>query len=197
MADFCSIADMADFLQIEIPEAKEASAARAITEATAVIVNYCRQALEQTEDDEVTLDGTGTSKLLLPELPATAVDSVVEDDDELDSDEFKLGQHGILHRVGAAWPRGVQNIVVTYTHGYETIPDDVASICVRAAARAYQAGLKTDDAEGVPGVASMGLGDYNVAFGAEGGGTMEGILGASAAMLLLPSERRVLNRYRA
>ena len=65
---------------------------------------------------------------------------------------------------------------------------------MRAAARAYQAGLRAAEVDGVPGVSSTGLGDYSVAFGGDSG--QEGVLGASAAPILLRSERQMLNRYR-
>lgn len=201
MADFCSVADLEDWLQIAIAEDKTASAQRAIAEASASIRNYCHQAFDEAEDDEVTLDGTGTHKLLLPQLPVVEVAAVEVEDyngdmDALDVDDYRLGQHGILYRLDAVWPAGIQNIQVTYSHGYETIPDDIQAICVRAAGRAYQAGLRADEAGGVPGIASTSLGDYAVSFGAEGGAGQEGILGASAAHLLLPSEKRTLDAYR-
>ncbi|GAI69645.1 unnamed protein product, partial [marine sediment metagenome] len=85
-------------------------------------------------------------------------------------DDYKLGQHGILHRVDQDWAKGIQIVTITYTHGYEPIPKDVVAICTRAAARAYQAGLKAAETDAVPGVTAMGLGDYSVSFGAEGGG---------------------------
>lgn len=196
MASFCAIADLVAWLQIDIPQAKQAAATRCIREASAMIQNYCRQTLAAVANDAATLDGNGTTRLALPQLPVTAIVSVVEDGEALDSDEYTLGQHGLLHRVNRVWPRGVQNIVVTYNHGYATTPDDIAAVCARAAGRAYQAGLRADEMGGIPGVASTSLGDYAVAFGGESGGGQEGILGASAAMLLLPSEKQALARYR-
>jgi len=42
----------------------------------------------------------------------------------------------------------------------------------------------------------MGLGDYSVSFGAEAGRSAGGVLGASAAPVLLRSEKELLDRYR-
>jgi len=195
---FCTLVDLEQFLQVDIDDAdKVASANRAIVEATVAIQNYCRQQIELAEDEEITLDSAGGTRVFLPELPVIDVSVVVEDDETLDvDDDYKLGQHGILHRVGAYWTSGIQIVQITYSHGYATIPDDVVSICARAAARAYQAGLRAAEVEGVPGVASKSLGDYAVAFGAEAGGSQEGVLGASAAPILLRSEKRILDRYR-
>ena len=78
-----------------------------------------------------------------------------------------------------------------------TIPDDVVGVCTRAAARAYQAGLAAAAVGAVSGVASMTLGDYSFSLGTgAGGGAGEGIMGASAARMLLLSEKDILNRYR-
>lgn len=201
MADFCTIADIEDFLQLEIDEAdKVASAQRAITEATAAIKNYCRQYLEVVEDDEITLDCRGGTKLNLPELPVVEVSEVVEDGETLTvDDDYKLGQHGILHRIGAKWKAGVQIVEVTYTHGYDVdddeLPEIIRDIATRAASRAYQAGLRSAEVDGVPGVASLSIGDYSVTFSGEmGGGAGEGIMGASASRMLLLSEKDALDR---
>ena len=200
MSDFCTISDLEAFLQVTIA-ADSDSAARAITEASEAIRNYCRQQIDQVEDDEYTFDVEGTpTKLFLPELPVTEVSEVVEDGDTLTvDDDYKLGRHGILHRIGGHWCPGVQTVTVTYTHGLATIPEDIKAICVRAAARAYQAGLRAAALAGVPGVQAQSVGDYSVQYGAEvGGGVSDGgTLGASAAPVLLPSERRILDRYRA
>lgn len=196
---FCTIADIELFLQISIPYDSQDSAQRAIDEATAAIQNYCGQVIELVTDETVTLDSRGGTKVFLPELPVVSVAEVVEDGETLVvDDDYKLGQWGILHRVGDLWASGVQVLEITYTHGYATLPDDIVSICTRAAARAYQAGLKSAELEGVPGVTAKSLGDYSVSFGSEQGGGAggESVLGASASPVLLRSEREILDRYR-
>jgi hypothetical protein len=151
--------------------------------------------LEFVAADTITLDCAGGVRLFLPELPVTAVISVVEDGEVLVvDDDYKLGEHGILYRIGDFWMKGIQIIAVTYDHGYAIIPDDVISVATRAASRAYQAGLRAEEMGAIPGVTAMSLGDYSVSFGGEG--AAEGVLGASAAPLLLKSEREQLNKYR-
>src|SRR5690606_9607219 len=111
-------------------------------------------------------------------------------------EDYQLGNHGILHRVGGYWTQGVQIVTVTYTHGYgyDALPQDIVDVATRAASRAFQAGLKAADSDGVPGVAGKSLGDYSVNFQAENaGGVGEGVMGASAARMLLLSEKDILN----
>lgn len=200
MADFCTVPDLEALLQVEISTATQlASAERAITAAAAAIRNYCHQFIELVEDEAITLDvPAGRSQLFLPELPVVEVASVVEDGETLTAtDDFILGQHGVLYRVDRRWKSGVQVVTVTYSHGHATIPDDVQDVATRAAARAYQAGLKSADSAGIAGVASKQLGDYAVAFMAEaGGGIGEGVMGVSGARMLLLSEKDMLARYR-
>ena len=199
---FCTQTDVEELLQITIADAdKIASVARAIVEATEAIKNYTHQEIEQTEDEEITLDSAGnSSKLFLPELPVTEVSVVVEDGETLvegSDEDYQLGQWGILHRVGAKWAAGIQIITVTNTHGLVAIPDDIVAICTRAAARVYQAGLRASEVDGVPGVSAESLGDHSVTYSAEGGGGIsEGVMGVSAARMLLLSEKDVLDRYR-
>lgn len=199
MADFCTVRNVEEFLRREISDLDAIrSCQRAVTAATEAIRNYCHQYIERVEDDTWTFDVRPARwNLFLPELPVTEVSSVVEDDETLDADEYELGLYGQLWRVGRRWAEGIQIVTVTYTHGYATIPDDIVDVCTRAAARAYQAGLRSEDSEGVPGVASKSLGDYAVSFvGETGGGMGEGVMGASAARMLLLSEKDMLARYR-
>jgi hypothetical protein len=200
MADFCTVDDVASFLQVSITTAAQIAAAeRAVTEAAAAIRNYTNQYLELVEDETIMLDSRGGTRLFLPELPVTEVTEVVEDDDTLVvTTDYKLGQWGILHRVGGAkWDKGIQIIEVTYSHGYAILPDDIIAIATRAAARAYQAGLRAAEGDAIPGISSRALGDFSVSYTAEtGGGVSEGVLGASAARLLLFSERDILNAYK-
>lgn len=192
---FCTVLDIEHFLQQAVPADKVDAANRAITEATAAIKNYTHQVLEAAAGETITLDCAGGARLFLPELPVTALTSVIEDGELLVvDDDYKLGQHGILHRIGDYWERGIQIIEITYDHGYAVIPDDIVSIATRAASRAYQAGLRAEEMGGVPGITATTLGDYSVTFGGEGAG--EGVLGASAAPLLLKSEKLQLDKYR-
>jgi hypothetical protein len=194
---FCTVADLAAFLQITIADSNEA-ALRAIDEATAAIQDFCGQTIELVEDDEYTFDvDEGRTKLFLPQLPVTAVASVVEDGTTLTVDtDYKLGLYGILHRVGRTWASGVQIVTVTYSHGYadgHAKLEVAKSVCTRAAARAFQAGLRAAALSGVSGVQAQTLGDYQVQYGAEASGA-DGNLGASAAPILLPSEKAILAR---
>ena len=194
MADFCTVEDLEQLLQVEIEtEAQVAGAERACKDATAAILNYCHQVIELVTNETITRDCAGGTQFFLPELPVVSVAEVVEDDEVLvEGDDYKLGDYGILHRVDAKWAVGVQIVEVTYSHGLAApLPDDLVGVCTRAAARQYQAGLKAASTDGVPGISSLSLGDYSVGYteslGSEGMG---------GARILLLSEKDFLDKYR-
>lgn len=198
MANFATVDDIREFLQLDITDADQITAVtRALEEITEVIKTYCRQAIEYQANDEASLDSNGSHRLVLPEHPVVSVASVVEDETTLDvDDDYRLAGDGLLYRmpVLTRWKTGPGIVVVTYTHGYETIPNDLIGITTRAAARAFQAGLKSSADGGVIGITSKSLGDYAVSYGSEqGGGVGDGVMGASAARFLLRSEREVLD----
>lgn len=200
LADFCTVQEVEKLLNLSIMDDADnaASCERAISAVTEAIKNYCQQEIELVEDEEITLDCDGGNMLFLPEMPVVSVANVVEDDETLTvTDDYILGQYGILHRIGQDWLSGVQKITVTYTHGYSSIPADIADVATRSAARVYQAGLRAKEHDGITGIASLSLGDYSVSYGSEhGGGVGEGVMGASAARVLLLSEKDILDRYR-
>lgn len=199
MSNFATAADVEAFLQIVLDTPEKADAVeRALTAATAAIRNYTKQHLSRVVGETITLDAGGY-RLLLPELPVIAVSAVVEDGTTLTADtDYKLGQYGILYRIGRPWACGIQIVQVTYTHGYDPLPDDIVDVATRAAARVYQAGLRAAEHDGLPGISSKSLGDFSVSFASDaGGGVGEGMMGASAARALLLSEKDLLNRYRS
>ena len=199
--EFTTRGNVAAFLQQSgiIAEAiQQESLDRAIVEATATIRNYTNQHIAYVAEDVVKLDG-GNRMLFLPELPVAEIVTVTEDGEELTEDEdYALGRYDVVYRLKRpTWAAGYLNISVAYSHGYTMIPQDITDVATRIASRVYQAGLKASDNDGVPGVASKSLGDFSVSYTAEqGGGTSEGIMGASAFRALLMSEKDILNRYR-
>ena len=203
MAAFCAIQDIENLLQVTVTAAQLAAANAAIADASAAIQNYCRQKLEYIVDELVTLDiAHSRYDLQLPELPVVSVKSVTEDGVLLTATtDYKLGQHGIIYRIGRQWATGVQIVTVEYTHGYlsdayTTYPNDLIDVCARAAARRFQAGLRAAGLNAVPGVQAEALGDYSITYQGEATSSGESMLGASGAPILLRSEKEILDKYR-
>jgi len=193
MNAFCRQADLEDLLQMDLI-GHEAAVAAAIVEASSYIQAYTKQTIERVEDDKVTFDGKGRDRrLFLPQLPVIEVTEVIEDDETLTAgDDYKLGAHGILWRIGGYWAEGIQNITVTYTHGYATVPNVIAAVCARVAARIYQAGVKAAQNGGIAGVQATTLGDYSVTYVSSADESAQGV---SAVPPLLPGEMALLDGY--
>lgn len=94
---------------------------------------YCGQTFGYVADDEVTMPGTGTWSLLLPQVPVHDVGGVVEidsDDEEetVDATEWIFDVSGIVRKRHGqnSWGWGTWRkhrlYRVTYTHGY-LLPD--------------------------------------------------------------------------
>lgn len=199
MTDLATVADVEKVLLRSITDAAEVAAVEFhLAGASNAIRDYVSQYIERVADDAIVLNGPlNSTKILLPELPVISVASVEEDGVLLVADEdYKLDpDKGILHRLdGYVWSQGVQNIEITYTHGHAPIPDTIIEICARIASRLFQAGLKSQESAGVPGVSSKSLGDFSVSYAVESG---EGTMGASSARMLLFSEKDLLDKYLA
>lgn len=119
--------------------------------ATDAACEICRVIAEQNFNagtTTLTLDGTGTDALLLPERPVNAAGTVVVAGGTVT--DYVLGANGILFRksIGTdvdycdsyrtlTWPSGRQNITVTYEHGYadDALPRDVRMVALAIASR--------------------------------------------------------------
>ncbi len=180
MAAFIEIEDLNAVLRLDLDD-DDALAVLVLDAASEIVRAYTNQELDLSENDEVMLDGSGTTVVLLPQLPVVTVDSVYEDDTDGSSSalltvdtDYKVGSNGILFRLaGATWKRGRENITITYDHGYSTIPSDVRFIAVNVAARLY------DHA----GVTAETTGSYVATFESASAGLTEG-------------EKAVLDAYR-
>jgi hypothetical protein len=145
--------------------------------------DICRTVAEQTFNEVISdtaiLDGTGTDALLLPRLPVNAVGTVFEGSTAVS--DFSLNGNGILFRGSAGvdprpvWPRGRQNIQVTYDHGYAEVdlPRDVRMVALSIASRLVVQGPALEES----------IGDVRVKYGVNSTDLTNG-------------ELRILKKYR-
>jgi hypothetical protein len=185
---FISSADLSDQLGQDVTSSDLAIIA--IDSACEIVRSYLDQYLNLVESDEVTLDGTGTYSLLLPQRPVVAVNSV-EIADEADP-EFYLDDAGILYRTdGVVWTKGHGNVTVDYDHGYafhesdvdgaRRMPSDIRRVALELASRIWVSqGTQTGQVESE----TIGSYSYTNAPGSSGG-----------ASALLDEERITLDHY--
>lgn len=155
---FISVAELAAFLNPRAPRDLSADVLAPIMVAGAcdAIRTLTGQDLDYQEDAVVTFSGDGENgDLILPQGPVLEV-SEVQVDGEVDLD-WNLTSGGVLRRTvdyasgglpRRYWPRGNANIQVTYTRGWEEIPDDLRLLALVLAGRGYEQGLARQESTG-------------------------------------------------
>lgn len=118
---FISRADLSDYMAQDLSASDVAGIA--IDSACETVRTYIDRQLNYVEDDEITLDGTGTDTLNLPEWPVIGTPMVLENDVEFT--DFVVRESRLV-RTSGIWMPGVATIAVTYSHGYATSEGDVA-----------------------------------------------------------------------
>lgn len=171
MAAYASVDELSDWLGETVSGSRPTLLLETATDAVKAIIGH-----DITEGTETaTLDGTGTEALVLPKHPVTAISQVDVDGTTLAADAYKFIEAGVVYRTSGIWAVGRQNIDVTYTHGFATIPGDVKAIVLETASRAWRSGA---------GVSQESVGSYSVTYSRE-----------SAGVQLLPQERAALASY--
>lgn len=159
MAQFATAPELASYLGVTFTAEERSRADDLLEQASAAIQNYTGQRLEYVEDDEVTLYAQGEGRLFLPELPVVEVSSVEVDGTALTSTQFSWETGGALSRGTTLWGSAATfppvDVVVTYSHGYETIPSDIRLACMQLAATGFR---------GTEGVSSESIGTYAVSY---------------------------------
>ena len=155
---FISVTELGDYLGRDL--SSDAAATVAVDAACDVCRTTAGQSFIHVTNDRVTLDGPGTDALLLPEVPVISVSSVSVGGAPIT--DYALGENGVLLRrsytaftstptsgfvawdptdptitavSSLVWPKGRQNISVTYTHGFTDFPNDLRMVALAIASR--------------------------------------------------------------
>lgn len=114
-----------------------------------------RHPVRLVEGDTVTLYGDCTARLLLPAAPVVSVDQVLLDDAPI-TDWRVRKDIGVLRRDGR-WPEWAE-VVVTYAHGYDPIPEDIQEAVIDQARTIWRV---------VPGVQTVQAGGESITYGVQ------------------------------
>lgn len=135
MAAFASSTDLQNWLQLSAINSAAATLALDVT--SGAIRSFCGWSISQETVTADPLDGSGERSLWLPTLRLTAVGAVVENGTTLTVvTDYDWTKYGRLIRAGR-WPRTPRSVVVTYTHGYASVPDVIKGACLIVAAVLY------------------------------------------------------------
>lgn len=153
---FISRDDLADHLKLaDSALASDQAALQAVDAACDMVRTLTEQDFNR-GTTTLTMDGTGTDTLLLPQLPVASVGgTIVESGGTLlaANDDYTLGDDGVVYRLPGVitngwgdsitrtfwWP-GRRNIEVSYTHGYDDadLPRDIRMVALQIAERLYK-----------------------------------------------------------
>jgi len=124
------------------------------------VENYCHRIFEETEHTEYH-DGHGGGYLDLRYYPIIdPIESVTENDNELDPDDYEVyTNEGMLYKE-SRWGKGHRNILVVYTAGY--VADDMPKD-LKLAIKIICKNIHQKRKEEIFGVRQYSVGDVNVA----------------------------------
>lgn len=95
-----------------------------IRSASAGFRSETKQRISRVDDDVVTLDGGNSRVILLPELPVVSVAKIEVDGVDIGDVSGLWNERGIIRRA-QAFPANFRSVRVTYTHGYDPVPEDI------------------------------------------------------------------------
>lgn len=188
---FITIAELTD----KLGESAATSRGTAVINAASDMVRtFTELTLNPVGTATISLDGTGTDALLLPERPVLNAGTVIESGTTLTLDEdYEIGDRGVVFRLPGVidngwgvetlrtywWP-GRQNIEVTYEYGYATVPGDLKEVALSFAARLHQVQTSAIEEE-----ESLGQYSHRTRYASDGSGSD-----------LTNTERLILRKYR-
>lgn len=115
--------------------------------------------VHQVTDEVILLDGDGTTALHLPAAPVQTIAVSLDGVPLVERVGFQISRrNGVLRRIGGVWPDGLENIEITYSHGWATIPGGIMDAVLEQGQ--VQATI-------LAGVQTQSAGPYGVTYGAQ------------------------------
>lgn len=108
---------------------------------TGVVRDYCRWHIAPVVAETITLDGTGSSTVLLPTLRLLAVTAVTLDGEALDLADVRVSAEKGAIRLGRRVCDRYGELQVTFTHGHQDCPDSLRAVLKSMHATGQFAGL--------------------------------------------------------
>lgn len=106
-----------------------------LLEAEATVRSRCGWHIAPNRTEEITVDGSGTTVLLLPTLHLLDVVTITENGSVVDLDDVDWSKAGVLTRRHRCWTDRSGAIVVEIEHGHPAAPADISGVVRAIAAR--------------------------------------------------------------
>lgn len=167
MADLISVQDLTDY-GVVIADSETTVVNRLIKSASAAVTEAAGSPIIQSTST-VTLTAFDGQLLRLPGLPVQSVQSVISATDGSVIDDWVQVVSGLYRRSGwglsdAPGMDGPMNVTVTYTHGYATVPADIAELVVSVVIAGLEAFRSGDLGLNNGRVSSIGIDDYKESY---------------------------------
>lgn len=137
-----------------------------------------------------TFNGRGGARLLLPDRPVMAVTAVTVDGVTIPASTGPTAPGFVSDDLGVflrcyEFTRGVQNVVVSYSAGYTTVPADIQAACLAWLAQVFS------NAGENPAISAYRAGDTEIDYGAATTeiGNMTALIPPQVASAILPYRR--------
>ena len=168
MANLATLDQLSAYLGETLP-ANDPSGLLMLQIASGMVRDYLHQDIDYKANEVVTLDPLNGSYVLLPQLPVvdvTKLEIYVDGAWSIVASGFytvsrAMGMIAGKPGNGIDFPSDPETWRVTYSHGYETVPDTIIGVVCGVAARAY-----TEPTS----VSSESLGGYSVSYQMHEGG---------------------------
>lgn len=183
------------------------AATRLLDMASGIVRSYTRQFITKVTDDVITIPGNWGNTIELPQRPVSAVSSVLMNGATMPNTQWKLvdgnlflgtgafmpdygstiwggsalwgpaGSNQGPQAIGNTWQGPTAQIQVTYTHGFDSVPQDIVNTV---------AGMVANQLNAEVGIQSEQIGGYKVVYARQ----------SNAGMALGESDMMILNKYR-
>lgn len=172
MTSFATVADLGTFLNRTLTGGDASQAQMFLDGATAAIKQEANQTLERVQTSAL-LAGSWSNELELPERPVVAVAAVLLNGVLVGTGDYEWNSRQLLRRgrlfgqsIGtvddyayrpgstfghqAHWGGPSSTVQVTYTHGFDPIPQVLVTLCLQVAARTMlnPAGIQSETVAG-------------------------------------------------
>lgn len=140
-----SSSDLEQRLGVRLSAEEHIRASHLLSIASGLVVAETGQAVTFVEDDELVRPGTSSPRLRLPQRPVAGVSSVKINGREIDADSYFLDEDELVRSPwrpfdrlqGGSWGRESDTLTITYSHGFDVVPEVLKAVCLEAVTRAW------------------------------------------------------------
>jgi hypothetical protein len=148
VAQFATPDELATRLGVSFSEEEENRAGELLVLASGLIQREAKQLIERVEGDILIRRGTSADRVRLPERPVVSISAVTLDavpfteeiDWYLEGDELvrtSSAPSSTSFGLSGGWGDAGRILEITYTHGFDPIPDAVKAVCLEATVRVW------------------------------------------------------------